>query len=129
MGAFILLYSHAANRTLGSSINLVTTSATQNVNGSKIICGTKKLGSNPSGPFLDKGNALIKKGVLISCSGRYQPVATYKRSPMVQSTGPWMRYSEKEMRPRYWLKRSSKKAFNHQMRGMAETMKTAAQKR
>ncbi len=33
------------------------------------------------------------------------------------------------MRPRYWLKRSSKKAFSHQMRGMEEVTKVAAQKR
>ena len=129
LGAFILSYSHAANRTLGSSINFVTTSATHSVNGNKIRCGAKKLGSSPNGPALDIGKALIRNGVLISCSGRYQPVATYRRSPMVQRTGPWIRYKEKEMRPRYWLKRNSKKAFSHQIRGIADTMKTAAQKR
>src|SRR5882757_1637627 len=129
LGAFILSYNHATNLTLGSSINLVTTSATHSVNGNKIKCGAKKLGSKPSGPALDIGNALIKNGVLISCSGRYQPVATYKRSPIVQSTGPWIRYRQNEMRPRYRLKRSSKKDLSHGIRGIADTMKTAAQKR
>jgi hypothetical protein len=33
------------------------------------------------------------------------------------------------MRPRYWLKRSSKKDLSHGIRGIADTMKTAAQKR
>src|SRR5450756_1808288 len=91
LGAFILSYNHAAKLTLGSSINLVTTSATHSVNGSKIKCGAKKLGSKPNGPALDIGKALIKNGVLISCSGRYQPVATYKRSPIVHRMGPWIR--------------------------------------
>lgn len=128
-GAFILSYNHATNFTDGSSINFVTTSAIHSVNGSKIICGAKKLTSSPSGPALDNGNALIKNGVLISCSGLYQPVATYNLSPRTQRTGPWMRYKAKEMRPRYWLKRSSKKAFSHQIRGMHEVTKMAAQKR
>ena len=87
-GAFILLYSHAANFTLGSSTSFVTTSATHNVNGNKIICGTRKLGSSPRGPALDNGKALIKNGVLISCSGLYHPVATYNLSPRTHSTGP-----------------------------------------
>ena len=76
LGAFILSYNHAANLPLGSSINFVTTSATQSVKGNSIKCGARKLGSNPSGPAFDMGKALMRKGVLISCSGLYQPVAT-----------------------------------------------------
>lgn len=122
-------YNHCANLTLGSSINFVTTSASHSVNGSKIRCGAKKLGSRPSGPAFDIGNAFIKNGVLISCSGLYQPVATYSLSPRTQSTGPWTRYKENEMRPKYWLKRSSKKDFSHGIRGIDDTVKVAAKKR
>jgi hypothetical protein len=128
-GGSIFAYTHCPNCTVGSSTNFVTISAIQKLNGRRMICGAKKLSSRPSGPAFESGNLLIQCGVYISCASLYQPVATYNLSPSVQIMGPWTRYNAKEMWPRYWLKRHSKKALSHDIRGMEETRKIAAQKR